>query len=89
MLDPDRVRALVRAALDEDLGRGDLTTEVTVPDRARAGGDLVAKQELIVAGMEVARTVFQALDPALEWAPDPEKLKMLFKGIKISGGGLL
>ena len=32
MLDPDRVRSLVRAALDEDLGRGDLTTEVTVPD---------------------------------------------------------
>jgi twitching motility protein PilT len=26
---------------------------------------------------------------ALEWAPDPEKLKMLFKGIKISGGGLI
>ena len=26
---------------------------------------------------------------ALEWAPDPEKLKMLFKGIKITGGGIL
>ena len=36
MLDPDRVRALVRAALDEDLGRGDLTTEVTVPESACA-----------------------------------------------------
>jgi twitching motility protein PilT len=26
---------------------------------------------------------------ALEWAPDPEKLKMLFKGIKVTGGGIL
>ena len=26
---------------------------------------------------------------ALEWAPDPEKLKMLFKGIKVSASGIL
>src|SRR3989442_7556439 len=69
MLDPERVRSLVRAALDEDLGRGDLTTAVTVPESARACGDLVAKQELIVAGMDVARAAFQALDPAARWEP--------------------
>jgi nicotinate-nucleotide pyrophosphorylase (carboxylating) len=70
MLDPDRVRQLVRAALDEDLGRGDLTTEVTVPESARARGDLVAKQELVVAGMDVARAAFLALDPSASWQPD-------------------
>jgi len=70
MLDPDRVRSLVRAALDEDLGRGDLTTEVIVPESARARGELVAKQELIVAGMDVARAAFQALDPAAKWEPE-------------------
>ncbi|PYQ12650.1 MAG: carboxylating nicotinate-nucleotide diphosphorylase [Acidobacteria bacterium] len=80
MLDPDRVRLFVRAALDEDLGRGDLTTEVTVPDRARACGDLVAKQELVVAGMEVARMVFQVLDPALQWAPEAREGERFFPG---------
>jgi len=70
MLDPERVRSLVRAALDEDVGRGDVTTEVTVPESARAGGDLVAKQELIVAGLDVARAAFHALDPAVKWEPE-------------------
>jgi nicotinate-nucleotide pyrophosphorylase (carboxylating) len=70
MLDPDRVRSLVRLALDEDVGRGDLTTDVTVPESVRARGDLVAKQELIVAGMDVARAVFQVLDPAARWEPE-------------------
>jgi nicotinate-nucleotide pyrophosphorylase (carboxylating) len=80
MLDPDRVRALVRAALDEDLGRGDLTTEVTVPESARACGDLVAKQELIVAGMDVARAAFQALDPGARWEPEARDGDRFFPG---------
>ena len=80
MLDPERVRSLVRAALDEDLGRGDLTTEVTVPESARARGDLVAKQELIVAGMDVARAAFQALDPAARWEPEARDGDRFFPG---------
>jgi len=80
MLEPERVRTLVRAALDEDLGRGDLTTDVTVPESARARGDLVAKQELIVAGMDVARAAFLALDPAAEWRPEAREGDRFFPG---------
>ncbi len=80
MLDAERVRSLVRAALDEDLGRGDLTTEVTVPESARARGELVAKQELIVAGMDVARAAFQALDPAAGWEPEAREGDRFFPG---------
>ena len=80
MLDPDRVRSLVRAALDEDLGRGDLTTDVIVPESARARGELVAKQELIVAGMDVARAAFQALDPAVKWEPEAREGDRFFPG---------
>jgi len=80
MLDPDRVRSLVRAALDEDLGRGDLTTEVIVPESARARGELVAKQELIVAGIDVARAAFQALDPAAKWEPEAREGDRFFPG---------
>jgi nicotinate-nucleotide pyrophosphorylase (carboxylating) len=80
MLDPDRVRSLVRLALDEDVGRGDLTTDVTVPESVRARGDLVAKQELIVAGMDVARAVFQVLDPAAGWEPEAREGDRFFPG---------
>jgi nicotinate-nucleotide pyrophosphorylase (carboxylating) len=80
MLDPERVRSLVRAALDEDLGRGDLTTDVIVPESARARGDLVAKQELVVAGMDLARAAFQALDPAARWEPEAREGDRFFPG---------
>ena len=80
MLDAERVRFLVRAALDEDLGRGDLTTDVIVPESARACGDLVAKQELVVAGMDVARAAFQVLDAAAVWEPEAREGDRFFPG---------
>jgi nicotinate-nucleotide pyrophosphorylase (carboxylating) len=83
MLDAEQVRSLVRAALDEDLGRGDLTTDVIVPESARARGELVAKQELIVAGMDVARAVFQALDPVVKWEPEAREGDRFFPGTVI------
>jgi nicotinate-nucleotide pyrophosphorylase (carboxylating) len=70
VLDPELVRRLVRSALDEDLGSGDVTTEATVPDTARARGVLVAKQELIVAGLDAALEAFRALDPRAAWEPE-------------------
>ncbi len=80
MLDAERVRFLVRAALDEDVGRGDVTTDVIVPESARARGELVAKQELIVAGLDVARAAFQALDPAVKWEPEAREGDRFFPG---------
>ncbi len=69
-LDPERVRQVVQAALEEDIGARDATSEATVPDSARARGVLLAKQELIVAGLDVAAAAFRALDPGARWAPD-------------------
>ncbi|HVR71882.1 MAG TPA: carboxylating nicotinate-nucleotide diphosphorylase [Vicinamibacteria bacterium] len=66
-LDLERVRRLVRTALDEDVGAGDVTSEATVPESARAKGVLLAKQELVLAGLEVARAVFEALEPGLRF----------------------
>ena len=66
-LDLERVRRLVRSALDEDLGAGDATSEATVPENARARGILLAKQELVLAGLDVAQAVFETLEPALRF----------------------
>lgn len=67
MLDLVRVRQLVGAALEEDIGRRDLTTEASVPSEARARGTLVAKQDLVLAGAVVALEAFRILDPAAAW----------------------
>jgi nicotinate-nucleotide pyrophosphorylase (carboxylating) len=57
--------ALVRRALAEDIGRGDVTTEATIPPGTRATGRIVAREEGVVAGLPVARLVFRLLDPAV------------------------
>lgn len=52
--------------LSEDLGRGDITTQSTVLEATRGRGKFLAKQEMIVAGLEVAETVFTCLDADLQ-----------------------
>jgi nicotinate-nucleotide pyrophosphorylase (carboxylating) len=59
-LDPDEYAGLVRRALDEDVGSGDVTTRATVPSAVRGRGVLLAKTQLVVAGLDVARAVFTA-----------------------------
>ena len=67
MLDLVRVRQVVGAALEEDIGRRDVTTEASVPSEARARGTLVAKQDLVLAGGVVAHEAFRLLDPGAAW----------------------
>jgi nicotinate-nucleotide pyrophosphorylase (carboxylating) len=64
-LDPALYREIVRRALAEDLGWGDVTTEATVSPDQRGRGILLAKSRLIVAGIQVAEEVFRQLDPAI------------------------
>ena len=54
--------AIVRRALDEDLGDGDVTTECTVAPAARLRGEFLAKQAGVIAGLQVAELTFASLD---------------------------
>ncbi len=49
--------------LREDLGRGDITTQSTVPPNVRGMGKFLAKEDLVVCGLEIAEAVFAHLDP--------------------------
>jgi nicotinate-nucleotide pyrophosphorylase (carboxylating) len=59
------VAQLIELALEEDLGRGDVTTQAVVAPQSRAVAHLVARQRLVVAGLEVAAAVFRRLDPTI------------------------
>lgn len=52
------LKAIVANALAEDVGRGDITSEVTIPASARSTGVIVARQHAVVSGLPVAREVF-------------------------------
>ncbi|MBI4484560.1 MAG: carboxylating nicotinate-nucleotide diphosphorylase, partial [Acidobacteria bacterium] len=62
-LDPSVYRDIVRRALDEDLGAGDLTTEAIVPAEARATGVFLVKDDCVLAGLDVALEAFRQLEP--------------------------
>jgi nicotinate-nucleotide pyrophosphorylase (carboxylating) len=59
-LDPAEVARIVRRALEEDLALGpDVTTDSTVPEGARATGDVVPRTPGVLAGVPVAAAVFE------------------------------
>jgi nicotinate-nucleotide pyrophosphorylase (carboxylating) len=59
----------IRGALAEDVGSGDATTDSIVPRAAKATVQIVAKQSGVIAGLEVARTVFLQLDEQIAFTP--------------------
>jgi len=63
-LDPALYREVVRRALAEDLGWGDVTTEAVVPPTLRGRGSIVARVPCVLAGLEVAAETFRQLDPS-------------------------
>jgi nicotinate-nucleotide pyrophosphorylase (carboxylating) len=80
---PAALRELARRALAEDLGRGDITSELTVGEGARALGRFVAREELVVCGIEAARAVFCEADPELRFAA------LAAEGERLSAGSVL
>ncbi len=81
-LTPLLVEPIARAALLEDLGRGgDLTSEATIPPDRQAAAALIARDEGVVAGIEVARMVFDMASPEIEMQ------EILLDGAQVHAGG--
>ncbi len=65
-LDPEFIFNAVGAALAEDLGRGDITSRSTVRVGQKARGSFLARQDFVLAGLEIADAVFGSFDPHLQ-----------------------
>jgi len=73
----EKVARLVAMALEEDLGRGDVTTAATVPWATMGEAVLAARRPLVLSGLFVFREVYAQVDPAVEVidvAADGERL---------------
>ena len=64
-LDPAVYRDIVRRALAEDVGAGDVTTAATVDPALRATAEIVAKCDCVIAGLDVAEEVVRQDDPSV------------------------
>jgi nicotinate-nucleotide pyrophosphorylase (carboxylating) len=65
-LDPGLYRELVRRALGEDFGWGDVTTETIIDRKQKARGVITAKSPCVLAGLDVAAEAFRQMDPAAQ-----------------------
>jgi nicotinate-nucleotide pyrophosphorylase (carboxylating) len=74
---------LIDQALAEDVGSGDVTTELLVPEAATGRALLTQKAPGVLAGMRVAEAVFHRVDPSLRWHTHVEE------GVWRSDGGLV
>ncbi len=61
---------LIDTALQEDIGSGDITTENLVDETLAGSGIIVAKEPMVIAGLDIARTVFRRLDSNIAFTSD-------------------
>jgi nicotinate-nucleotide pyrophosphorylase (carboxylating) len=80
---PSCVVDTIRRALEEDLGPGDITTSLVIPEENKSKARYIAKGNFVLAGFPFAREVFRTLDPAIEW-------KIFFpESFRVSKGNVL
>ncbi|MCC7342831.1 MAG: carboxylating nicotinate-nucleotide diphosphorylase [Bryobacterales bacterium] len=80
-VDYPEIETLVRMALAEDIGSGDVTTRATVPASRRARGEYRAKQDLTLAGVELLPLIFREHGGAID------SLELLFSsGARVEQG---
>jgi len=74
---------IVKLALDEDLGDGDHTSLATIPKDAKGKAELIAKQDGILSGLDVAKKVFEQIDPGLKTESFKKDGNIIRKGERI------
>lgn len=67
---PYGIKQLIELALAEDIGPADITTQNLISESARGTAAIIAKESLVMAGLAVARAVFEKLDPDVRFCAD-------------------
>ncbi|MBN2312445.1 MAG: carboxylating nicotinate-nucleotide diphosphorylase [Sedimentisphaerales bacterium] len=62
----EKVRPLIQMAIEEDLGQGDLTSELLFEHDAIDKSTIISREEIIVCGMDIAREILKCYDEKLE-----------------------
>lgn len=83
-LDREKVLALVKLALQEDIGEGDITTENMIPPTLKVEAKIVAKENCIVCGLPIAKEVFKQLDKKCVWRAKVSEGEYVRKGKEIA-----
>lgn len=64
-----KIQKVVELALEEDLGSEDVTSNLTIPEKQKGEGFIIAREKGVIAGLEVVKSVFKQVDPGLVFKP--------------------
>jgi len=79
-----KVNSIIEAALKEDMPQGDITSESIIPPSSMSKAIILAKGRGVLAGMEVARRVFQKIDPKVRFRKILEDGETFKKGERLA-----
>jgi nicotinate-nucleotide pyrophosphorylase (carboxylating) len=65
-LNIEEARPLIQMAIQEDLGQGDMTSQLLFPENATDKANIVSREEIVVCGMEVAQEILRCYDKKLK-----------------------
>ncbi|MFA4854403.1 MAG: carboxylating nicotinate-nucleotide diphosphorylase [Candidatus Omnitrophota bacterium] len=66
-INPEKLETIIRHALIEDIGRGDITTQLTIPKDKEIKAKIIAKEDFLLCGVIVAEKVFKTVDPSIKF----------------------
>lgn len=78
--DKPKIISIARYALKEDIGRADITTEGLISKEAQIKAVILAKEDFVVCGMSIARSIFALKDKAVKFRPQVKDGDMVKKG---------
>ena len=61
-----QVLQIIGMALNEDVGTGDITTQTTIPADKTAFGKFIAKESMVICGIDLAELVFHTIDKDIQ-----------------------
>ena len=75
-----QVDKIIKLALEEDIGSGDITTLSTIPESTTAHGRFIAKEDTVICGIDIAKKVFHLIDPTVNFTTHKNDGDVVKKG---------
>jgi len=84
-LNQEKLIGIVRRALIEDIGKGDITTQLTIPENKKIKANLLVKEKegCVVCGLKVAEAAFKSVDSKVKFK------KLALEGKKVANGAII
>lgn len=83
-LNKARTLKIIRAALKEDIGAGDITTSVTIPKFESVKASIVARESSVLCGIDIAEWVINSVDFSVRFKPQAKDGQRVYKGKKVA-----